>query len=152
LVEFLPIYISPQLCLMQNVIIIAALWNRAGHYIFMLWFLSIFYLFFSSANLSGRRLDVYHTHGGHFAALNRGRHLYSAERPSRWALTHILLISILYTASVYHSSCTAALHNLLPLSIFVKCLAIQVCFRFSRLWLGVLLGFVQQAFFTCEML
>ena len=25
-----------------------------------------------------------------FAALNRGRHLYSAERPSRWALTHIL--------------------------------------------------------------
>jgi len=25
-----------------------------------------------------------------FAALNRGRHLYSAGRPSRWALTHIL--------------------------------------------------------------
>jgi len=24
-----------------------------------------------------------------FAALNRGRHLYSAERPSRWALAHI---------------------------------------------------------------
>ena len=25
----------------------------------------------------------------HFAALNRGRHLYSAGRPSRWALAHI---------------------------------------------------------------
>jgi len=36
-----------------------ALWNRAGHYIFILWFLlSIFFLFFSP-NLSGRRLDVY---------------------------------------------------------------------------------------------
>jgi len=43
----------------------AALCNRAGHYIFALWFLSsVFYLsifFFSSPNLSGRRLDVYHT-------------------------------------------------------------------------------------------
>ena len=27
------------------------------------------------------------------AALNRGRHLYSAGRPSRWALTHILVLS-----------------------------------------------------------
>jgi len=26
-----------------------------------------------------------------FAALNRGRHIYSAGRPSRWALTHILV-------------------------------------------------------------
>ena len=47
----------------------AALCNRAGHYIFVLWFLllsfflSFFLLsfFFSSPNLSGRRLDVYHT-------------------------------------------------------------------------------------------
>jgi len=29
------------------------------------------------------------------AALNRGRHLYSAGRPSRWALAHILVTSIL---------------------------------------------------------
>ena len=28
-----------------------------------------------------------------FAALNRGRHLYSAGRPSRWALAHILVIN-----------------------------------------------------------
>jgi len=38
----------------------AALRRRCGHYIFALWFLlSIF--FFSSPNLSRRRLDVYHT-------------------------------------------------------------------------------------------
>ena len=33
--------------------------RRADHYIFALWFLSFF--FFSLPNLSGRRLDVYHT-------------------------------------------------------------------------------------------
>jgi len=38
-----------------------AQWNRADHYIFILWFLSIFYLLFSSPNLSGRTLDVYDT-------------------------------------------------------------------------------------------
>jgi len=39
----------------------AALCNRAGHmYISILWFLSIFF-FYSSPNLSGHRLDVYHT-------------------------------------------------------------------------------------------
>jgi len=36
----------------------AALRSRCGHYIFALWFLSIFYLF-PSPNLGGRRLDVY---------------------------------------------------------------------------------------------
>jgi len=46
-----------------TLVIMAALCNRAGHYIFVLCFLSIFYLsfFYSSPNLSGRRLDVYHT-------------------------------------------------------------------------------------------
>jgi len=40
-----------------------ALQNRAGHYIFALWFLlpSFFLLLFSLPNLSRRRLDVYHT-------------------------------------------------------------------------------------------
>ena len=42
--------------------IMVALWKRADHYIFILWFLSIFYLLlFSSPNLSRRRMDVYHT-------------------------------------------------------------------------------------------
>jgi len=38
------------------VIFMAALQSRCGHYIFILWF-----LFFSSPNLSRRRMDVYHT-------------------------------------------------------------------------------------------
>ena len=41
----------------------AALCNRAGHYIFALWFLllPIFYLLFFPPNISRRRLDVCHT-------------------------------------------------------------------------------------------
>ena len=41
--------------------IMATLRSRCGHYIFILWFrlLSSFYPF-SSPNLSGRRVDVYH--------------------------------------------------------------------------------------------
>jgi len=40
-----------------------AVCNRPDHYIFALLFLSIYLLLlsFSSPNLSGRRLDVYHT-------------------------------------------------------------------------------------------
>ena len=41
-----------------NVLIMVALCNRTDHYIFVL---SSFFFFFSSPNLSGRRLDVYHT-------------------------------------------------------------------------------------------
>ena len=35
-------------------------------------------------------------HQPNFAALNRGRHLYSAGRPSRWALAHILVVRLFY--------------------------------------------------------
>jgi len=41
----------------------AALRSRCRHYIFVLWFFlsfSVFFLIFSSPNLSGRRVDVYH--------------------------------------------------------------------------------------------
>ena len=39
-----------------------ALWNRADHYIFILWFLLLFFFFFfSSPNLSCCRLYIYHT-------------------------------------------------------------------------------------------
>jgi len=54
--EIVSLVWAPQL------IIMAALCNRADHYIFcpvISIFLSIF--FYSSPNLSGRRLDVYHT-------------------------------------------------------------------------------------------
>jgi len=52
------------------------------------------------ANFSGFRVlaalgpTAWHFSSGrqpNFAALNRGRHLYSAGRPSRWALAHILV-------------------------------------------------------------
>ena len=47
--------------LMGNSRFMAALWHRAGRYIFVLWFilLSSFFLLLSSPNLSGRRLDAY---------------------------------------------------------------------------------------------
>jgi len=43
-----------------------------------------------------------HSSSGHqpnVAALSRGRHLYSAGRPSRWALAHILVIFLLLAMS-----------------------------------------------------
>ena len=52
-------------------LIMVALWNRADHYIFILWFLLLsIYLFFASPNLSRRRLDVCHT-SAHGVALVR---------------------------------------------------------------------------------
>jgi len=39
-----------------------------------------------------------------FAALNRRRHLYSAGRPSRWALAHILVIIIIFIPKVVEIS------------------------------------------------
>ena len=42
-------------------LIMAALWNRAGHYIIALWFLLLSIYLFSLPNLSRRTLDVYHT-------------------------------------------------------------------------------------------
>jgi len=42
-------------------VFMGALWNRAGHYIFALWFISFFFYLFSSPNLNDQRLDVYHT-------------------------------------------------------------------------------------------
>jgi len=48
-------------------VIMAALCNRAGHYICSLWFLLL--LSFFSPNLSGRSLDVYHTWCGPCANL-----------------------------------------------------------------------------------
>ena len=58
------------------VFVTVALWNRAGHYIFVLFIAAlcnrgplyfcpvisiVFYLFFLAYNLSGHRLDLYHT-------------------------------------------------------------------------------------------
>ena len=49
------------------------------------------------ANFNGFRVSAALLHGTgggqpNFAALNRGRHLYLAGRPSRWELVHILVL------------------------------------------------------------
>jgi len=50
------------LLLYQALVFMAALWNRADHYIFALWFLlSSSSSFPRLPNLSHRRLDVHHT-------------------------------------------------------------------------------------------
>ena len=47
----------------------------------------------TSANFNGFRILASSSgHQPNFAALNRGRHLCSAGRPSRWALAHILVV------------------------------------------------------------
>jgi len=40
-------------------------------------------------------------HQPNFAALNRGRHLYSAGRPPRWTFAHILVVSYCGKISIY---------------------------------------------------
>jgi len=56
---------DPQALGIVSGMIMVALCNRADHYIFILFLLLsssfFFLLFFSSPNLSGRKLDVYHT-------------------------------------------------------------------------------------------
>jgi len=53
------------------------------------------------ANFNGFRVCAALLHGtlvagvSQSAALNRGRHLYLAGRPSRWALAHILVVFLL---------------------------------------------------------
>jgi len=59
------------------------------------------------------------------AALNRGRHLYSAGRPSRWALAHILVGSMLSLFTMIW----AASWYLLVLSIFLAC-----CCCIANVW------------------
>jgi len=85
-----------------------ALWNRADHYIFVLWFLPSFFLsflwlpygirqaiiflscgfyllsFFSSPNLSGCRLDVYHTSTHDVALLRISNVFWNVLHATHW--------------------------------------------------------------------
>ena len=45
------------------------------------------------------------------AALNRGRHLYSAGRPSRWALTHISSFLCVHLRSICATAVPPCLYN-----------------------------------------
>ena len=50
-----------EVCTVLVFLVMAALRCRCGHYIFVLWFLLLSFFFFSSPNLSRRKMDVYHT-------------------------------------------------------------------------------------------
>jgi len=65
-------------------LVMAALWNRAGHYIFALWFLLLHFFFFSSPNLSGRRVDVYHTSTRCGFSANLGSKAWDVLHMARW--------------------------------------------------------------------
>ena len=69
-------------------------------------------------------LTVWHSSIGrqpNFAALNRGRHLYSAGRPSRWALAHI---------SSFHLHCT--LYCCSACSYFCDLLRIYAVYKWQQ--------------------
>jgi len=51
---------------------------------------------YCTASSSGRQPN--------FAALNRGRHLCSAGRPSGWALAHILVFIVVCSGGVVHQA------------------------------------------------
>ena len=108
------------ICIACYILFMAALHSRCGHYIFALQFLSsIFYLlFFSSPNLSSRRLDVYHT-STHGVALVRIQNtgLKCAARGSReiqdakmmpkiaiWAPSHNFVAPYLRNQGTYRQS------------------------------------------------
>ena len=74
-----------------------------------------------------------------FAALNRGRHLYSAGRPSRWALAHILVLIFLSRIAASASPVEGAIPGLgsSPLLNYV-CFDVCLCFYFFFFLLFVL--------------
>jgi len=61
-----------------------ALWNRADHYIFMLWFVLSSSFFFSSPNLSRRRLDVGHTTTHGVALVRITMQVWNLLHAARW--------------------------------------------------------------------
>ena len=91
------------------------------------------------------------------AALNRGRHLYSAGRPSRWALTHILVCHLVMWKLMRHDipACLDLEHFYLLMSI-QACLMLCHSTTFSLVYhmfpssISSALC-VQQNFFFCKM-
>ena len=72
-----------------------------------------------TASSSGRQLN--------FAALNRGRHVCSAGRPSRWALAHILVFILCYFVHDFYAvshqilvTQMTALHNFFDFKNYKK--------------------------------
>jgi len=57
----------------------------------------------TQGNFNGFRVLAALLHVSQTAALNRGRHLYSAGQPSRWALAHILVVCLFVCLFVRHA-------------------------------------------------
>ena len=81
-----------------------------------------------------------HSSSGHqpnFAALNRGHHLYSTGRPSRWGLAHILVFTAtcVADADIIFLSCLWSPYVIPQTIIFLLC-----GFHLSSLWSPYVIG------------
>jgi len=89
----------------------------------------------TAANFNGfgvlaELLHVRHSSSGrrpNFAALNRGCHLYSARRPSRWALAHISSFFPRLISAVADSMFTILLYTWCGLSANLECMSKTCC-------------------------
>jgi len=66
-------------------------------------------------------VTAWHSSSGrqpNFAALNRGRHLYSPGRPSPWALAHILVF-LAVSSSLCHMQLLTATHRVYESRLFI---------------------------------
>ena len=75
--------------------------------------------FYRLGGFTARGTVVYSGRQPNFAVLNRERHLYSAGRPSRWALAHIS--SLVCVLSFFHAHISSSLVlSVLPLDFHVN--------------------------------
>ena len=97
------------------------------------------------ANVNGFRVLAALLHGtlvvgvSQTAARNRGRHQYSAGRPSRWALVHILVLSSFFLSSFFlayfHPSqigCLPYFHTWCGLTANLECTSKMCCTRLTE--------------------
>jgi len=77
------------------------------------------------------------------AAFNRGRHLYSAGRPSGWALAHILVLYVVQLLA-YFGICRYFMYMTIPvvtprighLQLFIRSVAFLILEVSTCLWFG----------------
>jgi len=75
-------------------------------------------------------------------ALNRGRHVYSVGRPSRWALAHILVVVVVVVVVVIPSH-----HTVVWLGYLVNCVFVILSFLWSSYVIGQTIIFLSCGFF-----
>jgi len=94
-------------------------------------------------------VTAWHSSSGrqpNFAALNRGRHLYLAGRPSRWALAHILvtvnIVNIITVSSGRLDCCTYVQRTLRSFSRFVD---VKYGYVLSQRWTSLSIRWIFNA-------